>query len=362
MTTPSAVFQRAADAARALRERAPDIAADTVARHYARVPELAARYGAEGRERCLEDAAYHLQYLEQAVASGQEALFVQYVKWGRALLEARNIPARDIDQNLECLLEAIAAALDAPAAAHAVTPVHAALQTLREPRARTRSFLSDPPPIGDLARRYLELLLDGRRQEASRMIVEAVEQGTPIRDIYLMVFQPVQRELGRLWQVGAISVAQEHYCTAATQMVISQLYPYLFTQQPGSEHTLVATCVAGDLHEIGVRMVADFFEMAGWDTHYLGASTPTGSLLALIEERRPDVLAVSATITTHVGAVKALIARVRETAIGRSLRVMVGGYPFNLAPELAGWVGADATAADAQQAIDRASAFIASRR
>ena len=63
-------------------------------------------------------------------------------------------------------------------------------------------------------------------------------------------------------------MAQEHYCTAATQLIMSQLYPYIFTTGKNGR-VLVGTCVSGDLHEIGVRMVSDFFEMEGWDTFYL---------------------------------------------------------------------------------------------
>ena len=108
------------------------------------------------------------------------------------------------------------------------------------------------------------------------MILQAVEQGSPVKDIYQRVFQPTQHEIGRLWQTNQISVAQEHYCTAATQLAMAQLYPYTFSAER-SGRRLVAACVSGELHEIGARIVADLFEMAGWDTYYLGANTPTRS-------------------------------------------------------------------------------------
>ena len=59
---------------------------------------------------------------------------------------------------------------------------------------------------------------------------------------------------------------------------------------------MVAACAASELHEIGVRMAADFFEMEGWDTFYLGANTPAESVIRTLVERKADVLAVSATI------------------------------------------------------------------
>jgi methanogenic corrinoid protein MtbC1 len=181
------------------------------------------------------------------------------------------------------------------------------------------------------------------------MILDVVDGGASVREVYLHVFQPVQREIGRLWQTNQISVAQEHYCTAATQLIMSQLYPRIFGAER-TGHRLVATCVGGELHEIGVRMVADFFEMEGWDTYYLGANTPTESVLSTLEERQPDVLGVSATITMHIGDVADLIGKVRDSAAGEEVRILVGGYPFNTAPELWRRVGADGFASNAQEA------------
>ncbi len=103
--------------------------------------------------------------------------------------------------------------------------------------------------------------------------------------LYLQVFQPALHRVGRLWQLNRVGVAEEHYCTAATQLIMSQLYPYLFT---GERHRriMVATCASGELHEIGARMVSDFFELEGWDTIYLGASAPAGEVVETAVRRR----------------------------------------------------------------------------
>lgn len=124
----------------------------------------------------------------------------------------------------------------------------------------------------------------------------------------------------------------------------------------------MATCIASELHEIGVRMVADFFEMEGWDTFYLGANTPTDSILGTLVERRADVLGISATITYHVSEVERLIQAVRTDPACRDVLVLVGGYPFNLAPDLWRRIGADGWAPDAQTAVDCARQLLTARR
>ena len=157
--------------------------------------------------------------------------------------------------------------------------------------------------------------------------------------------------------MNQVSVAQEHYCTAATQLIMSQLYPHIFaTERIGRR--LVATCVGGELHEIGIRMVADFFEMEGWDTYYLGANTPTESVVQTVVERSADILGVSATIAFHTSAVADLIANVRASEVG-DVKILVGGYPFNIAPDLWRQVGADGCARDAQEAVELANRLVA---
>jgi methanogenic corrinoid protein MtbC1 len=172
----------------------------------------------------------------------------------------------------------------------------------------------------------------------------------PVKEIYLHVFQASQREIGRLWQTNRLSVAQEHYCTAATQLIMAHLYPRIFRTEKNGRR-LVATSIAGELHEIGGRFVADFFEMEGWDTYYLGANSPTPAVVQALAERKAHVLAVSATMTFHVRAVGELVAAVRASEELRDVKIMVGGYPFNVEPELWRRVGADAYAADASEAI-----------
>ncbi|MDZ7717010.1 MAG: B12-binding domain-containing protein [Balneolaceae bacterium] len=108
----------------------------------------------------------------------------------------------------------------------------------------------------------MDLLLTGNRKKAARLIEKLVDDGTSIKDIYEHIFQKTQYEVGALWQTNQITVAHEHYCTAATQLIMSQLYPKIFTTEKTGKR-LVSCSVGNELHEIGIRMVTDFFEMEG---------------------------------------------------------------------------------------------------
>lgn len=335
---------------RAILERRAELAEAIVSRQYQKQPQIWQRYGNAGRTKSLQDANYHLTYLAEAIAAQDPSLFNDYVAWVKVLFAGLGFARSALSDTLRWTREALRAGLP-PAMQKVSEPYLAAAEaTLPGATAVPPSFLGDESPLTQLARQYLAALLVGDRHAASRLILSAVEGGVSVRDIYLRVFQPAQREIGRLWQTNQVSVAQEHFCTAATQLIMSQLYPHIFSASRINRR-LVATCIGGELHEIGMRMVADFFEMDGWDAYFMGANTPLPSILQTVKERRADLLAISATITSHVRGVAELIAAVREMYGGGRLPVMVGGYPFNVAPQLWRTIGADGYAADAQEAL-----------
>ncbi len=202
----------------------------------------------------------------------------------------------------------------------------------------------------ELAEQYLRFLLAANRKDAASVVMKAVEDGVSVKDVYLRVFQPVLYEVGNLWQNNQVSVAQEHYCTAATQFAMSLLYPYIFSgKQTG--HRFVGCCVGGELHEIGMRMVTDFFEMEGWDTYYMGANTPDEDVVQTIIDQKAGVVGISVTMTFHLHLVGRLILRIRSRPECRDVKILVGGYPFLTNHQLWRGVGAHAFATDAHQAV-----------
>lgn len=197
---------------------------------------------------------------------------------------------------------------------------------------------------------YLAALRRGDRREALRVAQSALAAKIDIRDLYMDVFQSAMQEIGHLWEMNQLTVAQEHLATAITQSVMAQLYGHIFTR-PFIGRTLLATCIGGELHELGIRMVADFFEMEGWDVYYLGANVPTDEVVGALRERQVDLLGISASLNSHVKLARELIGAVRASPVGRDIKIMVGGQPFNRAPHLYETIGADFTAPNAREAV-----------
>ncbi len=301
-------------------------------------------------EKSLRDIEYHLIYLAESIALADPTLFSDYANWAQVLFDGLGFSDQVLRISLDEMRRLLRDELPSQMGEIVWEYVSNAIDQLPAGPSTVPTFLEEDAPLADLVSGYLNALLRGERRVASEIVLDAVDRGVSVKDIYLHVFQPAQYEIGRLWQMNRVSVAQEHYCTAATQLIMSQLYPHIFGTKR-VERNLVATCVGRELHEIGVRMVADFFEMEGWDTYYLGANVPTATLLSTLRERKPDVLAISATMTFHVGAVSDVISDVRAAGLGRDVCILVGGYPFKVSPDLWRRIGADGCARDAAGAV-----------
>ncbi len=341
-----------------LRSRRDDIVEDALARMWERWPGMRESFTDDQLDNTVKDTRFHVDFLASALWAGEQGLFDDYVRWVKVLFLNLDIPVAWLTGSLEDVRSAVASVLDDASAAPALTSIDAALDALDGVEAELSPFIQPAQPFGALAIRYLGSVLGGDRHGAMQIVHNALEDGTSVRDIYQHVFERTQLELGRLWQMNRITVAQEHYATAVTQMVMSQLYPRFF-QNEKNGFTLVAACVGGELHEIGMRMVADFFEMEQWDTHYLGASTPADSIVEMTTERDADVLALSATMTFHVPDIANVIEALHAEERSRRVKVIVGGYPFNLAPGLWRRVGADGYAPDAVSAVTLAGELVA---
>ena len=268
------------------------------------------RYGQRGWDLSVRDQDHHLTYLLEAISETDTSLFANYVGWLKQLFEGLKLPEKALEVMLECTREVLRQRLSQEITFVTDEYLEAGLMHLQSAAGHQVSFIAEDNPLRDLATSYLDTLLKGERRAASKQIMDAVGRGVAVKDIYLHIFQPCQYEVGRLWLSNQASVAQEHYCSAATQLIMSQLYPHIFsTERIGRK--LVAACVGGELHEIGIRTVSDFFEMEGWDTYYMGANTPTESIIRAISDRGADLLGISATMPFHRRPLRELISAVQ---------------------------------------------------
>ncbi len=172
---------------------------------------------------------------------------------------------------------------------------------------------------------YKENLLNGRRNECSNIVRQLLEDGIELKDLYVHLFQRSLYYVGTLWETNQITVAMEHLYTSITESLISMSYPYLFAKQRCGRKAVIL-CTPGEFHQIGARMVADYFELNGWDGYFIGVNTPEEDLIKLIDKYTPDILAISLSFLMNLKALRKLILTIRESF--KELKIIVGGQGF----------------------------------
>ncbi len=336
--------------------QAEGLAKKIVELQYQRQPKFWNKFGKRGKQLSLRDAAYHLPFLGESIETGNKTIFTDYVTWVKKLFRGLKFPDEAMIETLKCTKEVIEKEFPKEQADLVTKYIEAGLEQMKMPIEDSKSYINVLDPLGELAMNYNKTLLEGDRKTASMLILDAVKKGTSVEDIYMHVFQKSQYEIGRLWLDNKITVAKEHFCSAATQQIMSQLYPYIFeTERVGRK--MIAASVGGELHEIGIRMVADFFEMNGWDTYYLGANTPADSILYSIEENNADIVGLSIAIPYQIGLLKSTIERIREKMSGK-VKILIGGYALRGIGQNWQEFNADGYAEDAQKAVTFANTLM----
>jgi MerR family transcriptional regulator, light-induced transcriptional regulator len=205
--------------------------------------------------------------------------------------------------------------------------------------------------VAQIAQLYREAALRGDRSEALRIIVEAgPAAGLSVSELYLGVIQATQYEIGKMWEDGDVTVSQEHVSTGISQLAIARLYS-MMPRNETAGHRVVITCVPGETHDMGPRVLADFFEMAGFDVRYLGADVPVDEIVDAVRRWSPSLVALSATMSYNLPAFRDTVNALRKT-FGEDVLIAAGGQAFELTPELLDELDIEVRARDARQLVE----------
>ncbi len=303
----------------------------------------------------IEGCYYHLEFLTSVVRNDTPAVYAQQALWLVNVLHDRAGNTETMDQLLQMMVQVLEILgqelrlrLGDGAWLIVRVPLDAALAAVQS--GSTAHHVYTMPPTHALMRAYLGAILKGNRLLAQELSVDAVKAGMSVIDLYLHVFQPALYEVGRLWEVGQASVAQEHLATAITQSVIALLYAQA-TLPPSRGEAVIVACMEQNYHDVGPRMAADMLQWAGYDAYFLGANAPQDSLISMIDEIKPVAIGLSSSLPHHVDAVRNTIDRVRATFGANRPAVILGGISFNTSEGLWQRVGGDVWGADARVAV-----------
>lgn len=181
----------------------------------------------------------------------------------------------------------------------------------------------------DFSDKFLASLLRGDRLGCSAIAKQFLANKPSFLDLYEEVIRVSLYEVGRLWEKNQISVANEHIATAITEGILNELFEEIISKKRINRKVIVA-CVENEHHQIGVKMVADTFEMLGWESFFLGTGIPVLELIRYIHEVKPDLIAISLSIYFNFANLIKMIEKIKSEF--PEIQILVGGQAFNHLP------------------------------
>lgn len=332
--------------------------ASTLAAGERAFPQAHADSSQQGREARAEDLGYHLDFLRSTLETYDLSPFIGYLGWLAHVLASRGEPLQPLQGALDDLASFFSARLG-PAARPIVAALGAGQAALALGLPGPR-YDSPCPARHAETLPYTSAALLGERVGAMALLDGALAREGSLPQVAVHVIQPAMYEVGRRWQENSVSVAQEHLATALSQTWMARARA-LATAAPDNGGRALFACLAGNHHVMGLRMVADAFEIDGWATHKLGADTSFEALLAQVRQFRPHLVGFSVSLPQHLRGVRDAVAGLRAKFGSDCPRLVAGGLVINQLPLLADWVGAEVLGADAVSAAAAALAGLAER-
>jgi corrinoid protein of di/trimethylamine methyltransferase len=205
-----------------------------------------------------------------------------------------------------------------------------------------------------------EDLYDGYAEEVVEEVREVLSRGMAPYDVLTKGLVAGMDVVGVDFRDGILFVPEVLMAAKAMKAGMAILRPLLAETGAPKTGTMVIGTVKGDIHDIGKNLVSMMMEGAGFEVFDLGINNDVDSYLGAIEEHDPEILGMSALLTTTMPYMRVVIDTLKEKGIRENLIVLVGGAPLNAA--FAEDIEADAYCRDAAVAVETAKKFMQLRR
>ena len=208
----------------------------------------------------------------------------------------------------------------------------------------------------ELVKQMMDDLYDGLKEEIEEGVNILLGRGWMPYDVLTKALVEGMRIVGIDFRDGILFVPEVLLAANAMKGGMTILRPLL--AETGAEQVgkMVIGTVKGDIHDIGKNLVGMMMEGAGFEIIDLGINNPVENYLDALEEHKPDILGMSALLTTTMPYMKVVIDTLKEKGIRDDYVVLVGGAPLNEA--FAEAIGADAYCRDAAVAVETAKDFM----
>ncbi len=205
--------------------------------------------------------------------------------------------------------------------------------------------------------KFYTALSQGKMDEVKRLTQEALDQNMPVEVVLKEGLLQAMDRIGARFKNGEIYIPEVLIAARAMHAGMSVLKPILSKSSSHLAHKVIIGTVKGDLHDIGKNLVVMMLEGGGFEVVDLGIDVPVEKFIEAIKQHQPQVVGMSALLTTTMREMKNNIQAVEWAGLRNQVKMIVGGAPVT--EKFAQEIGADGYAPDAASAVDLVKSLLA---
>ncbi|MCC7450657.1 MAG: corrinoid protein [Anaerolineae bacterium] len=210
--------------------------------------------------------------------------------------------------------------------------------------------------MNDTLQHIFDGIVSGKRADVLDGIQTGLAANIPVDQMINNAMIPAMGEVGKRFEKGDYFIPEMLASARAMQLGMNTVKPYLATVNIKAAGTVVFGTVNGDLHDIGKNLVSVMLEGAGFTVIDLGTDISPDRFVQAVEEHQPDILALSALLTTTMTNLRVVIDALKQAGLRDKVKVLVGGAPVTA--DFAQEIGADGYAPDASRAVNAAKTLV----
>lgn len=199
-------------------------------------------------------------------------------------------------------------------------------------------------------------VFDGEEQVTVDLVKKALEEGIRAQDIVDKGLVKGLHDCGAGYEAGEKFIPEMLMAAEAMKASMAVLKPHLVVGEGGVSGKVVLATVEGDVHDIGLELVATMLGSAGFEINFMGPDVETSRIIAAVKEDKPVLLGLSALLTNTMDEMPVIIKKLEEEGLRSSVKVIIGGAPVS--QDFADRIGADGFAYDAAAAVPVAQKLV----
>ena len=208
----------------------------------------------------------------------------------------------------------------------------------------------------EILQEITKAVYDGEEQTTVELVKKALAEGLNAQDIVDKGLVKGLHECGAGYEAGEKFIPEMLMAAEAMKASMAILKPHLAAGETVAGAKVVLATVEGDVHDIGLELVATMLGSAGFEVNFMGPDVETSRIINAVKQDKPQLLGLSALLTNTMDVMPVIIKQLEKEGLRNSLKVIIGGAPVS--QDFATLIGADGFAYDAAAAVPVAKKLV----